>query len=117
MHLTTWKFGDPETITIQDRKYDVCAALRCSKDLEVKGMLVELMDRSFRAPCFDRFMDFVSHVAAVNRADLSFPILLNEDGAIIDGRHRLAKAILEGKKKIKYVKFDEDPSECYEAAR
>ena len=54
------------------------------------------------------------HVKAVNDADLNYPIILDEDGEIMDGRHRIMKALLTGAKTIKAVKFDENPSPCKE---
>jgi len=56
--------------------------------------------------------DMVMHMKAVNDADLSYPIILDEDGEIMDGRHRLMKALLTGVKTIKAVRFDENPSPC-----
>jgi hypothetical protein len=55
---------------------------------------------------------FVMHMKAVMDADLSYPIIIDEDGEIMDGRHRIMKAILEGKDTIKAVRFDENPSPC-----
>lgn len=52
------------------------------------------------------------HMAAINAADLSYPIILDEDGEIMDGRHRIMKAMLAGEKTIKAVRFDENPSPC-----
>lgn len=52
---------------------------------------------------------FVEHAALVNAADLAYPIILAADGAIMDGRHRLAKALLEGRSAITVVQFAEDP--------
>jgi hypothetical protein len=56
--------------------------------------------------------DMVMHMQAVNDADLDMPIILDEDGEIMDGRHRLMKAILLGNETIKAVRFDENPSPC-----
>ena len=56
---------------------------------------------------------FVSHMKMVQDADLSYPIILDEDGAIFDGCHRVAKALLEGKESIKAVRFEEDPAPDY----
>jgi len=56
--------------------------------------------------------EFVGHVQAVNEANLTYPIILDEDGEIMDGRHRLMKAILLGKKTIKAVRFKENPEPC-----
>lgn len=52
----------------------------------------------------------VMHMKAVNDADLSKPIILDEDGELMDGRHRLMKAMLMGEKTILAVRFDENPS-------
>lgn len=54
--------------------------------------------------------EMVMHMKAVNDADLDKPIILDEDGELMDGRHRLMKAMLTGEEKIKAVRFDENPS-------
>jgi len=56
--------------------------------------------------------EMVMHMNAVNNADLKYPIILDEDGEIMDGRHRIMKAMILGKKTIKAVRFDENPSPC-----
>lgn len=56
--------------------------------------------------------ELVMHMKAVHDADLDCPIILDEDGEIMDGRHRLMKAMLTGAETIKAVRFDENPSPC-----
>jgi len=56
--------------------------------------------------------EMVMHMRAVNDADLDKPIILDEDGELMDGRHRLMKAMLIGNETIKAVRFDENPSPC-----
>lgn len=56
--------------------------------------------------------EMVMHMQAVNDADLSKPIILDEDNDIMDGRHRVMKALLLGKKTIKAVRFEENPLPC-----
>ena len=56
--------------------------------------------------------DMVMHMRAVNAADLDKPIILDEDGELMDGRHRIMKAMLTGAETIKAVRFDENPSPC-----
>ena len=56
--------------------------------------------------------EMVTHMKAVNAADLKKPVILDEDGELMDGRHRLMKAMLIGAKTIKAVRFDENPSPC-----
>ena len=55
---------------------------------------------------------FVMHMRAVQTADLSYPIILDEDGELMDGRHRLMRAMLEGQPAILAVRFDENPPPC-----
>lgn len=54
--------------------------------------------------------EMVMHMNAVNAADLKKPIILDEDGELMDGRHRLMKAMLTGQKKIRAVRFEENPT-------
>jgi len=56
--------------------------------------------------------EMAMHIRVINNADLSFPIILDEDGEIMDGRHRIIKALLSGEKTIKAVRFDENPYPC-----
>ena len=45
------------------------------------------------------------HCRRIEAADLDRPIILNSDGSLMDGGHRLAKAILEGKESVRAVQF------------
>ncbi len=56
--------------------------------------------------------DMAMHINAVNNANLKYPIILDEDGEIMDGRHRIIKAMVTGEKTIKAVRFDENPCPC-----
>lgn len=56
--------------------------------------------------------DFIMHMNAVTLADLNFPIILDEEGDLMDGRHRLMKAMFLGEKTIKAVRFQENPKPC-----
>jgi hypothetical protein len=48
-------------------------------------------------------MELTSH------ADLQYPIILSSDGRVMDGMHRVAKALLEGHATIRAVQFVTDP--------
>ena len=58
--------------------------------------------------------EMVMHMKAVNDADLDTAIILDEDGELMDGRHRIMKAMLTEAKTIKAVRFDENPWPCRE---
>lgn len=49
------------------------------------------------------------HMKQVMAVDLNYPVILDDEGFIMDGWHRVAKALLEGFPTIKAVRFDETP--------
>jgi hypothetical protein len=59
----------------------------------------------------------VEHIQLIDAADLSFPIILAADGLIMDGRHRVAKALREGRDTIDAVQFPKDPEPDYVGRR
>lgn len=42
----------------------------------------------------------VGHLRLVQAADLAFPIILCPEGRVMDGMHRVAKALLEGRESV-----------------
>lgn len=59
----------------------------------------------------------VAHVELLDAADLAYPIILAADGRVMDGRHRIAKALRDGHSTIDAVQFDEDPAPDYVGKR
>lgn len=55
----------------------------------------------------------LEHVRLIEAADLSFPIILSADGRVMDGMHRVGKAVLTGKRTIEGVQFTHDPEPDY----
>jgi hypothetical protein len=55
----------------------------------------------------------VEHVRLIEAADLSFAIILSSDGRVMDGMHRVAKAVLLGRGNIEAVQFTDDPEPDY----
>jgi hypothetical protein len=51
----------------------------------------------------------VTEIVAIQNADLSYPILLSEDGEIFDGRHRIMKALSLGHSHIDAKRFNTNP--------
>ncbi len=50
------------------------------------------------------------HVRRALDVDTSYPIILCEAGFIMDGWHRVLRALIDGKTTIKAVRFDETPA-------
>lgn len=52
---------------------------------------------------------FVGHVQLLEAAELTYPIILAADGAVMDGMHRVAQALRDGRPAIDAVQFPQDP--------
>lgn len=50
------------------------------------------------------------HARRIQSADLSFPVILSADGALMDGGHRVAQAWLAGATTVRAVRFAVDPA-------
>ena len=51
----------------------------------------------------------VLHVQLINEADLSYPVILSEERRVMDGMHRIVKALTLGHKTIDAVIFENTP--------
>ena len=51
----------------------------------------------------------LEHARAIEEADLSYPIILSADGRVMDGMHRVAKAVMMRLESIEAVQFEQDP--------
>jgi hypothetical protein len=56
----------------------------------------------------------VEHVKLINASDLNFPIIISIHGQVMDGMHRVSKALLLGHDTIPAVKFEEEIPPDYE---
>jgi len=53
------------------------------------------------------------HATLINETDLKYPIILSQDGGVMDGMHRVCKALILGKDTISAVRFEQDPEPDY----
>lgn len=58
--------------------------------------------------------DYLNHYQRVTNADLSKPIILRSDGFIMNGWHRVIKALAEGRKFLPAKRFQIDPPPDFE---
>ena len=45
--------------------------------------------------------------------DPAFPVILSSDGRVMDGMHRICRALLDGQSEIEAVRFLQDPDPDY----
>ena len=53
--------------------------------------------------------NLLNHLKLIDEADLSFPIIVSAEGRVMDGMHRVAKALSQGRHDIETVRFEQDP--------
>jgi len=93
--------------------WDVDRLVLLSRELPVHAVPLAQM-RELDAPVFGAddtpsWRALVAHIQLVDAADLTYPIILAANGEVMDGRHRLAKALREGRATIDAVRFITDP--------
>jgi len=57
--------------------------------------------------------DLLAHFTLIEQVDLSYPIILSSNGRLMDGMHRVAKAVMMGLATIRAVQFTVDPEPDY----
>ncbi len=91
--------------------WSVARLIELSRDLEVEELPLRGISL-FQKYNISSLQEMVKHFKAVQDADLQFPIILDEDGEIMDGRHWVMKALYLGEPTIKAVRFDANPRPC-----
>jgi hypothetical protein len=59
----------------------------------------------------------IEHFRLVGEADPSYPIILGPDNRVMDGMHRVARALLDGRTEIKAKRFRKLPEPDYRDCR
>ena len=99
--------------------WDVARLIELSRDLPVVEVPVDSLGEidsnswfgdGFGEPTVRRV---VEHFRLVRDVDPAFPVILGADGRVMDGMHRIARALLAGDRTIRAVRFAVDPAADY----
>jgi hypothetical protein len=97
------------------RAWDIDRLLALSKDLDPQ--LVPLVSiGELDEPYWGGAMTcrrIAEHATLIHEADLAYPVILSSDGRIMDGMHRVLKALMLGESHIRAVRFIKDPDPDY----
>lgn len=97
------------------KAWDVHRLIELTKNLPVKNVLLSDIKEVNEPYWFEHndnlptCTDVLSHMKLVKAADLRYPIILCSDGHLMDGMHRIIKALLKEKRTIKAVQFEITP--------
>lgn len=99
----------------QGQVWTVTRLIQHSKDLpvfEIPIAAIYIGSKVFKESRTAR--DIAEHVKRVNETSFEYPVILDPDGFIMDGWHRVVKALVEGRETIKAVRFETLPYREYE---
>lgn len=111
MKIPKWIHPNNQRCTLGGLSWSVPRLFELSKDLPVMDIPIDHLNVFYTYKNLT-LRDMVMHINAVHNADLDRPIILDEDGELMDGRHRLMRAMYLGLKTVKAVRFEENPSPC-----
>ena len=101
------------------RAWDVDRLIALTKDLpraQVPLSAIREIDEPYWSTRHDTPLTcraLVEHLSLIEQAELIFPIILSSDGRVMDGMHRVAKALMRGDQSIEAVRFANDPAPDY----
>lgn len=99
--------------------WDVHRLIERASALQVTQVPIATFDKLLdTVHWFDAHHEFtvravMEHAKLIEDADLSYAIILGADGRVMDGMHRICKAVADGREWIDAVQFDEDPPPDY----
>ena len=91
--------------------WDVDRLIEVSRGLPVELVPIDSISEIDTQCWFDRGAEIATVRKVAERArliaevDTSYPIILGHDGLVMDGMHRIARALLEGRDEIEVVRF------------
>jgi hypothetical protein len=102
--------------------WDVDRLIRLSGDLPRRRVALHEIREIDEVYWFDErnrptCRSVLEHMRLIGEVDPSFPIILGADGRVMDGMHRVARAMLDGRSEIEAVRFAVDPSPDYVGRR
>jgi len=111
MKITQWHQTKDQMCRLGQHLWSVSRLFELARELPVMDVPLNHMNVCYTYEGLT-LREMVMHMQAVNNADMDKPVILDEDGEVMDGRHRLMKAMLLGIETVKVVRFDENPSPC-----
>ena len=92
--------------------WDVDRLIRLSADLPIREIGLETITDVDTDYWFDGSAEIatvrnvIEHIRLIQDVDPSYPIILGVEGRVMDGMHRIARALLDGRTSIRAVQFE-----------
>ena len=95
--------------------WDVDRLIQMSHGLPIRQVRIESIAEldedhwTFDRPRRPTVREVVEHARLIRDVDVSYPIILGPDGRVVDGMHRVARALLDGRVTIAAVQLETLP--------
>jgi hypothetical protein len=102
--------------------WDVDRLIELTKDAPIEEVVIADLPEIDSVYWFDSsdaptVRKIVEHFRLMQEVDLSYPIIIGPDNRIMDGMHRVARALVEGRKTITAVRLLKVPDPDYRDCR
>ncbi len=103
--------------------WDVDRLIALSQGLPIERVALDAIDEIDTTYWFDGSHELptvrkvVEHTRLISEVDVSYPIILGPDGRVMDGMHRIGRALLDGRAEINAVRFKALPEPDYRRCR
>ena len=99
--------------------WDVDKLVELSKNLpiiEIKLATIKELEQNYwyQDSTEPTCISLVEHMKLINEVSLEFPIIMSAENFVMDGMHRVCKAVMKNQRTIKVVKFMKTPAPDYE---
>jgi hypothetical protein len=100
-------------VSLGQRAWHIETVWQAARELPVEEVSIETI-REIDEDCwFDgrpaTVRAVVEHARRIDEADLATPVVLAADGQVLDGMHRIAKAVLRGRETVPARRLVTDP--------
>jgi len=102
-----------------NQAFDVRRLIRLSQDLPVRmidpATLPELDENHWyvHTASAPTPRSILEHLRLIRACDIRYPVILDQDGRVMDGMHRVCRALLDDIDEIPAVQFEQDPLPDY----
>ena len=96
---------DDEKAVINNEWWWTKNLIKESKDLIVFDLDLMSVDLGVMPWKCESILHYAGHMLDIKKCDLKYPVILMPSGWVMDGWHRIVKAIMQGKETIPAVRF------------
>ncbi|MDQ1551768.1 MAG: hypothetical protein QOD50_1190 [Actinomycetota bacterium] len=102
--------------------WDIDRLVELSRDFPIADVAISTIGDVDTVYWFDEteaptVRSVVEHIRLIEEVDVKYAIILGPDGQVMDGMHRVARAMLEGRTTIRAVRFELLPEPDYRDCR